>query len=460
MGANQKVLDVMYTRSLFETEDMARPKIEKKKFTFIDLFSGIGGFRVALQALKGESLGFSEIDNYAIETYRLNYSQDPINHGFGDVTKITNLPKVDVLVGGVPCQSWSVAGKMKGFEDPRGRLWFDTIQMVEQSKPKVFIFENVKGLADPRNAKNLELIVEHFKKLKYTVTHQVLNTYDFGLPQNRSRIFIVGFRHDQQHFAKKFAFLSAEGKSVQLVQFLENVERKSIVKKKLHKDDLFGGKVPMSRNASQKDDELNDFFVLCDTRNGHTSIHSWDIKATSQKEKKICMAIMRNRRKSKYGEADGNPLSFENIKELVPDLTKTDIDGLVAKKILRYTASKMIDIVNSKNSSGIDGIYRVYLPNSTIFSTLTATGTRDFIATKYVEGKTVAEYKKNFIEEILKKKNYRQVSVREALTIQGFPKNHKITTKEKYAFKQVGNSVSPVVVEKVFNQTLKTGIFK
>lgn len=447
-------LPVTQTGDLFESSEMKK----KSTFTYIDLFSGIGGFRVALQALGGESKGFSEIDKQAIHTYKLNYD-DPEDHNLGDVTQIEKIPEVDVLVGGVPCQSWSVAGKMKGFEDPRGRLWFDTIRMVEKTNPRVFIFENVKGLADPRNKKNLELITDSFKKLNYTVVCKVLNTYDFGLPQNRSRIFIVGFRDDQKKFADKFVFPESKMTPKHLVTFIDGVKEKSIIKQKLNLHELHEGKAPLSRNISQKIDEFNDFFVLCDTRNGHTSIHSWDIVDTTKNEKKICMTILKNRRKSIYGEFDGNPLSFANISALCPEASKKDIDNLVKKKILKYTSDKRIDLVNSKNSSGVNGIYRVYLPNSTIFSTLTATGTRDYIATKYVVGKSVAEYKQNFIEEILKKKNYRQISIKEALKIQGFPPEHKMTPSEKYAHKQVGNSVSPTVVKAVFENIKKTGIF-
>lgn len=428
------------------------------KFTYVDLFSGIGGFRVALDSLGGKSEGFSEIDNFAIETYKLNYN-DPETHNLGDVTKIEKIPKVDVLVGGVPCQSWSVAGKMKGFEDPRGRLWFDTIKMVEQANPKVFVFENVKGLADPRNKENLDLIRKNFEDLGYIVTNQVLNTYDFGLPQNRSRVFIVGFRKNLKKYFDKFVFPEAKNNTKHLVDFLEDVQKEEIVKLKLNEDELFNGKVPMSRNASQKIDEFNDFFVLCDTRNGHTTVHSWDIKNTTQLEKRVCMAILKNRRKSKYGNYDGNPMSISDIQELVPETSKEVIEDLTKKKILKYNNEGKVDIVNSKNSSGIDSIYRVYLPNSTLFSTLTATGTRDYIATKYVEGKTVEEYKKNFIEEILKRKNYRQVSTKEALMIQGFPKNYKMIASERYASKQVGNSVSPVVVKELFQKIIETGIF-
>ena len=134
-----------------------------KKFTFIDLFSGIGGFRLALERNGGECIGFSEINKDAITYYCKNYKEED-NSNFGDITKIKSLPKHDILVGGVPCQSWSIAGKNLGFDDDRGQLWNDTIYLLNQSRPKAFIFENVKGLVDPRNKESLQYILDRIKE--------------------------------------------------------------------------------------------------------------------------------------------------------------------------------------------------------------------------------------------------------------------------------------------------------
>lgn len=441
-----------------ETDVFSSIDMAKYKFRYVDLFSGIGGFRVALDSLGGRSVGFSEIDKFAIETYKSNFN-DPEDHDLGDVTQIDDIPETDLIVGGVPCQSWSVAGKMKGFDDPRGKLWFDSIEVVRKARPRVFMFENVKGLADPRNASALNLIIESFQKNGYLVKYKVLDAYDFGCPQNRSRIFIVGFRDDFKKEFEKFEFPTAKNHELALADFLEGVQKQFLQKKKFSAEELFDGKVPMSRNNFQKDDELNDFFVMCDTRNGHTSIHSWDIRETTESQKSICMTIMRNRRKKKYGLYDGNPLSFEDIKELYSKVTKKDVGDLVKKKILRYTEDGKIDLVHSKNSAGIDNIYRVYLPNSAIFSTLTATGTKDYISEVYIEADSVEEYRAKFIEEVLKKGKIRPVTPREASNIQGFPKDFILHKQEKHANKQIGNSVAPPVVAAVGEQILKTGVF-
>ncbi|MCB0350025.1 MAG: DNA (cytosine-5-)-methyltransferase, partial [Bdellovibrionales bacterium] len=126
------------------------------RFTFIDLFAGIGGFRIALEKAGGQCVGYSEIDKQAIKTYSQNFNTCE-ELALGDITSCKAFPKADLIVGGVPCQSWSIAGKNRGFDDERGQLWFDTIRAVKTVMPKAFIFENVKGLTDPRNAESLDL---------------------------------------------------------------------------------------------------------------------------------------------------------------------------------------------------------------------------------------------------------------------------------------------------------------
>jgi DNA (cytosine-5)-methyltransferase 1 len=428
-------------------------------FKYVDLFSGIGGFRVALDALGGTSVGFSEIDKKATETYRRNFN-DPDSHVLGDVTKITELPELDLLVGGVPCQSWSVAGKKRGFDDPRGKLWYDAIRMVDISQPKAFIFENVKGLIDPRNRANIELIADSFKEIGYSVRYQLLNSYDFGAPQNRSRVFLVGFRSDMQEFADKFKYPTPLKNNLPVGRLIEGLKQTEILKSSFDPHLIHGSIIPKSRNAFQKVDELNDFFIFCDTRGGHSTVHSWDIYDTTELEKQVGIAIMKNRRKKKYGSADGNPMSQTDIIELVPKATIKTLKSLVKKRILKLTEDGKYTLVNSKNSSGIDGVYRVFLPNSPIFSTLTATGTRDFIATEYLECDDPAKYKELFIEKIFRAGKYRQVTSREAARIQGFPDTFICHESDYSAQKQFGNAVSPPVVEALGRQIVETGIFK
>lgn len=165
------------------------------------MFSGIGGFRIALSNIGGECQNFSEINNDAINTYCTNF-QESADGNLGDITKIKELPQHDILTAGVPCQSWSIAGKNLGFDDDRGQLWNDTIYLLNQSRPKAFIFENVKGLADPRNRDALFYILKRIKDAGYFANYYVINSFDYGVPQNRVRIYIVGFR--EKEFSLKF----------------------------------------------------------------------------------------------------------------------------------------------------------------------------------------------------------------------------------------------------------------
>lgn len=176
--------------------DVPFPPPKNPKFTFIDLFAGIGGFRIAFQNLGGKCVFSSEWDNSAQESYELNFGEMP----FGDITKIDEkeIPDHDILTGGFPCQAFSIAGKRGGFNDTRGTLFFDVARIIKEKKPKAFFLENVKGLVNHRGGKTLEVILNTLRNdLDYYVPEpQIMNAKNFGVPQNRERIFIVGFRKD------------------------------------------------------------------------------------------------------------------------------------------------------------------------------------------------------------------------------------------------------------------------
>jgi len=432
--------------------------IGDRQFTFIDLFAGIGGFRIALEKLGGKCLGYSEIEKNAIQVYKQNFlnylNADEIE--FGDITKISELPlDVDMIVGGVPCQPWSVAGNLKGFEDPRGKLWFDVIRLISQSKPKSFIFENVSGLAKPKHRDNLELILINLQAIGYCVKWQILNAYDFGLPQNRDRVFIVGIRNDLEH-SQDYKFplpLQIHPKVFDILD--EGNQVTSIEKIKLDADTLFKGSIPRSRNRFQKDDELNDFFTFSDLRNGHTTIHSWDLIETTEREKMICLTLLKQRRSKKYGNKDGNTLSLEHFQENIPDLKLPELEQLRKLGILRLTANNRYDFVNSKNMTGINGIYRIILPTADIIPTLTATGSKDFIATVSINANDPVEYKHLFIENIYQPGKYISIRARHAGKLQGFPADFKYHNNEEIAKVHFGNAVPVAVVEYVAKELMK-----
>ena len=418
------------------------------KFTFVDLFSGIGGFRIALEKLGGKCLGYSEIDAEAINVYKKNFisylNSNEIN--LGDITKLSQFPfEINILVGGVPCQPWSIAGKSGGFNDPRGRLWFDVIRLVENNKPKAFIFENVKGLTEPRHRASFELILHKLKNAGYEVKYQILNSYDFGLPQDRDRIFIVGVRDDIEN-CKHFTFPKPLSINPKLYEFIPGVKPSEFEKKKFIPEILFEGKIPASRGRFQKDDELNDFFILADVRNGHTTIHSWELTRTTNREKLICQTILKNRRKKVYGSKDGNPLSFEVLEDLIPGLQEKELKQLISKQIVRYVNGQGYEFVNSKISSGIKGVYKIFLPHSNVIGTLTATGTRDFISTISIECQEPQAYKNMFIKEVYRKKRFKPISAKDYSKLQGFPDWFVPADNENTAKKQFGNAVSIPVV--------------
>ena len=183
---------------LFEVENVPFPTPENYSFKFIDLFAGIGGFRIAMQNLGGKCVFTSEWDKNAQKTYKVNFGEVP----FGDITKQQikdYIPEeFDLLCAGFPCQAFSIAGKRGGFDDTRGTLFFDVAEIIKKHKPKAIFLENVKGLRSHDKGKTLETILNVLRNdLGYYVPEpQIINAKNFGVPQNRERIYIVGFAND------------------------------------------------------------------------------------------------------------------------------------------------------------------------------------------------------------------------------------------------------------------------
>ncbi|WP_461641936.1 DNA (cytosine-5-)-methyltransferase [Labilibaculum euxinus] len=193
---------------LSEVENVPFPTPKNYKFKFIDLFAGIGGFRLALQNVGGKCIYTSEWNSNAKKTYRANFGEVP----FGDITKEKNknyIPdQFDILCAGFPCQAFSIAGNRKGFADTRGTLFFDVEQIIERHQPKVVFLENVKNLVSHDKGNTFKVILETLEeKLGYKVFHKVLNTATHAnVPQNRERIFIVAFDPNQVENYLNFEF--------------------------------------------------------------------------------------------------------------------------------------------------------------------------------------------------------------------------------------------------------------
>ena len=168
---------------------------------FIDLFSGIGGFRSALELSGHECIAYSEIDKYAKQSYQAMYdTENEID--LGDITNISQeylsrfKEENDIVVGGSPCQSFSLAGSRKGFEDTRGTLFFEYAKVVKETQPKYFLFENVKGMMSHDKGNTIRVVLETFNQLGYYIDFNVFNSKYYGVPQNRERIYILGKRKD------------------------------------------------------------------------------------------------------------------------------------------------------------------------------------------------------------------------------------------------------------------------
>jgi DNA (cytosine-5)-methyltransferase 1 len=198
--------------------DVPFPPVERHEFTFIDLFAGIGGFRMAAQQLKGKCVFSSEWDEYSQKTYELNFGEIP----FGDITKEETkkfIPKnFDLLCAGFPCQPFSYAGLNKGFQDKtRGTLFFDILEILKKHRPKMFLLENVKGFKSHEEGKTLKIVENVLKEIGYNIHWKILNSYNFGLPQYRERWYCVGFDKSVE-----FIFPDGKKRGTKLKEIIDN----------------------------------------------------------------------------------------------------------------------------------------------------------------------------------------------------------------------------------------------
>lgn len=477
------------------------------QFSFIDLFAGIGGFRLALESLGGRCLGFSEIYRDAINTYCLNYG-DTERDNFGDITRIRELPKHDLMTAGVPCQSWSIAGKNLGFDDDRGQLWNDTLYLLNKTHPKAFIFENVKGLADPRNREALNYILGRIAQAGYHAKPYVLNACDYGVPQTRVRIYIVGFRNKRH--AEHFRLPQPSVVRSRLSDVLDDMP--TFAAASMEKKPRWS----LSCNESG----MNDYFLFNDLRNGDTTIHSWDILPTTERQKQICYLLLHNRRKRDYGKLDGNPLSARQFKSLDPTITSSELERLVelgilkrlkylfkmvssdnltetqqfvasqaesgllnidelktnrALKLRRIKAAETLgemeaagiaecveeryDFKNTKISTGLFGVNRIFLPSSSIYPTLVASDTNDFVTPVNIQASSVKEFRRRFLAEVYQKGDYRRITKTEACRIQGFPPSFLLPEARPRWMHLIGNSVCVPVIRQLAQAVIATGVF-
>ena len=218
----------------------------KNKIKFIDLFAGIGGFHLALSKVNGECLFASEWDKECQKIYEKNFNLKP----FGDITKIDEkeIPKHDVLCAGFPCQAFSISGKRQGFKDTRGTLFFDVARIIKHHQPKLILLENVKNFLTHDNGNTISVVKKTLEELNYNVFYKVLNSSNFGIPQKRERIYIVGFNKklkinefkfpsNQNIFVSLKDYLLPDNSTKELVLNRDDIQLKK--DKKIQKD-IFG----------------------------------------------------------------------------------------------------------------------------------------------------------------------------------------------------------------------------
>ena len=233
-GEAQPDEEVMAKISSFGDNALYKTQPDDPEFRFIDLFAGIGGIRIPFQELGGKCVFSSEWDKFSQKTYHANFGEVPA----GDITKIStdDIPDFDILLGGFPCQPFSQAGLHKGFEDTRGTLFFEIERILNEKRPKAFLLENVKQLKGHDNGRTFRVIMQHLKALNYHAEAKILKAADFGVPQIRERIYIIGF--DREHFAipddYHFPFPEPTGIQTRVGDILEqSVDKKYTISDKL-----------------------------------------------------------------------------------------------------------------------------------------------------------------------------------------------------------------------------------
>ena len=211
-----------------------REQLSQPKFRFIDMFAGIGGIRIPFQENGGKCVFSSEWDKFSQKTYNANFGEVPA----GDITKIDagDIPDFDILLGGFPCQPFSQAGLHKGFEDTRGTLFFEIERIIEKKRPKAFLLENVKQLKGHDGGRTFRVIMQHLDALDYHAEAKILRAADFGVPQIRERIYIVGFDRKYYNIPDEYSFPYPEptGIKTRVGDILEqNVDEKYTISDKL-----------------------------------------------------------------------------------------------------------------------------------------------------------------------------------------------------------------------------------
>lgn len=420
---------------------------------FIDLFAGMGGTRLGFEdacrtaGISCECVFTSEIKPSAIQAYTQNFNQEDIA---GDLTKINarDIPDFDFMLAGFPCQPFSSAGARHGFLDTRGTLFFDIERILKEKKPEGFLLENVDGLLNHDKhdstlpyGRTMDIILRSLENLGYKVSYSVLNAADFGIPQNRKRIYIVG-------------------------SLKHNISLKNFPINKKTLDSILEKNLPTLQTPFTQ--KLLSFFTpkelagksIKDKRGGKSNIHSWsfDLKGeTSPEQKELLSILLKQRRQKKWAIKkgitwmDGMPLTLDEIKTFYPHKNlQFLLDDLVKKKYLRFEHPK--DVVCVPTSDGKIKKIRQYATNKEQGYNI-VTGKLSFEISKILapDDITPTLVATDVTRLAVADGNgLRRLTVREGLRLSGFPEHYTLENiKYNDVFDLLGNTVIVPVISAV-----------
>lgn len=412
---------------------------------FVDLFAGIGAIRLGLEQAC-QSLGFksecvltSEIKTSAIQVYQENFQQDKI---WGDITTISTqqIPDFDILLAGFPCQPFSSAGTRQGFLDTRGTLFFEIERILKDKSPFGFLLENVEGLVQHDDGRTLTTIVNKLEQLGYQVKYDVLNAKDFGVPQDRKRVYIAGTK-----------------KNAISLDFHKNAKTRLL-------DILETGCPTLQTNFAKK--LLQQYSIeelygksIKDKRGGEDNIHSWDLELkgnVSLVQRELLNLLLKQRRRKIWSAKkgihwmDGIPLTVDEIATFYPHPKLAEmLDDLANKGYLKYEHPKDIqEVINKDGNKVKKREYKFDLPKGYNI----VVGKLSFPINKVLDPDDIAP---TLVATDMQKlavvdgDGLRCLTIREGLRLFGFPENYHINLPINKAFDLLGNTVVVPIVREI-----------
>lgn len=422
------------------------------KLRFIDLFAGIGGIRKGFElacqdrGIETECVLTSEIKPYALDVLSQNHPGEEV---CGDITQVNEkeIPDFDICLAGFPCQAFSAAGKRLGFEDTRGTLFFDVARIIKEKQPMGFVLENVEGLVnhDRENPKDkigrtLQTILNTLKELGYETSWRILNAKDFGVPQDRKRIYIVGSKTTPPNL-------------------LEYVPVTSTLA------DVLDYGIPASDHpfvkALLKHYAIEDLYgkAIKDKRGGTNNIHSWDLEMkgpVSKRQKQLLNTLITERRKKKWATEygidwmDGMPLTLEMIQSFWGDDPKLE-------EMLEDLAEKRYVVKEHPKKKLPDG-QREHEPELPIGYNIVA-GKMSYEVSKVLDPAGIAptlvamDMQHLYVPD---GEGIRRMTLREGLRLFGYPDDYKFRVKQSDGFDLLGNTVCVNVIKAVSERLLDT----